>query len=95
MKAASRFAPSSSPSLIALPAVMQMTGHCRAGVYKAILAQLLPRPVKVGRASRWPEDEVLAVRAAMLRGDDDGSRRALVRQLQARRGGPHMSLVSP
>lgn len=94
MKAAPRFAPSSSPSLLALPAVMQITGHCRSGVYKAIKAQLLPHPVKVGRASRWPEHEVLAVRAAIVRGDDEGARRALVRQLQARRGGQRLAVVS-
>jgi prophage regulatory protein len=80
-------------ALIPLPQVMTITGYGRSAVYAAVRKNVLPHPVKVGRASRWPEDEVLAVRAAILRGDDEGARRALVRQLQARRGKPHLALV--
>ena len=81
------------PALVPLATVKQITGYGRSAVYKAMKAQLLPRPVKVGRASRWPEEELLAVREAMLRGDDEGAQRALVRQLQSRRGKPHLRLV--
>lgn len=79
--------------MLALDEVERITGYGRSALYAAMQAQLLPRPVKLGRSSRWPEDEVQAVRAAILRGDDDGARRALVRQLQARRGRPHLALV--
>jgi prophage regulatory protein len=91
---AARFEFACAAQLIALPEVMRLTGYCRTGVYKAMLAQLLPRPVKLGRASRWPRDEVLALHESLLRGDDDGARRALVRQLQARRGGPMLTIVN-
>lgn len=49
--------------------------------------------MKLGRASRWPEHEVLAVQAAIVRGDDEGMRRALVRQLRAQRGGPMLTVL--
>lgn len=83
-----------SPALVPLATVKQLTGYGRSAVYVAMRAQLLPRPVKVGRASRWPEEELLALRAAILRGDDEGTRRALVRQLHARRGGPRLALLT-
>jgi prophage regulatory protein len=86
MRAARFEAAGSGESLLPLADVLRLTGHCRTAAYTSMMAGLLPRPVKIGRASRWPEDEVLAVRAALLRGDDDSSRRALVRQLQANRG---------
>ena len=87
------FEPVASPALVPLASVKQITGYGRSAIYKAINAQLLTRPVKVGRTSRWPQEELLLLRQAILRGDDEGARRALVRQLQARRGAPVMSLV--
>lgn len=87
------FEPATGPALVPLAIVKQITGYGRSAVYAAMAAQLLPRPVKVGRASRWPEEELLALRAAILRGDDEGARRALVRQLHARRGKPVLQLL--
>ncbi len=94
MSAAERFEPLTAPPLLALPEVLQLTGYGRSALYEAVLEQLMPRPVKVGRASRWPLDEVVAVRAALLRDDDESARRALVRQLHARRcGGTRLALA--
>jgi prophage regulatory protein len=90
---AARFEATAGPALVPLPVVMQITGYGRSMVYEAMAEQLLPRPVKLGRASRWPEHEVLAVHAAIVRGDDEGARRALVRQLRAQRGAHSLHLV--
>lgn len=80
--------PAGAPALLALPAVLRATGYGRSTAYAAMRAQLLPLPVKIGRSSRWPEDEVQAVAAAIRRGDDEDARRSLVRGLRARRHGP-------
>jgi prophage regulatory protein len=93
MSAAAGFQPAASSALVPLATMKQITGYGRSAAYQAMQAQLLPRPIKVGRASRWPEEELLALREAILRGDDEGARRALVRQLQARRGKPSLTLV--
>jgi prophage regulatory protein len=93
MSAVVGFQPATGSALVPLAGVKQITGYGRSAIYQAMQAQLLTRPIKVGRASRWPEEELLALREAMLRGDDEGARRALVRQLQARRGRPHLALV--
>jgi len=93
MSAAPRFEAVAGPALIPLPAVMKITGYGRSMVYEAMLEQMLPRPVKLGRASRWLEHEVLALHAAIVRGDDESMRRALVRQLHAQRGGHALRLV--
>jgi prophage regulatory protein len=45
--------------LLRLPAVKIATGLGRASIYKAIAERSFPRPVKLGRASAWPESEVL------------------------------------
>ena len=49
--------------LLRLPAVRAMTGLARTSIYRAIAAPAtrgggFPRPVKLGRASAWPEAEV-------------------------------------
>lgn len=48
--------------LLRLPIVLHMTGLARSSLYKAIGAASsndgFPRPVKLGRASAWPESEV-------------------------------------
>ena len=85
--------PARTQALVALGAVEKITGLSKSGVYRAIREQLLTPPVKLGRASRWPELEVLAVQAAMLRGDDLGARQALVRQLRVQRGAAPLTLL--
>jgi prophage regulatory protein len=80
-------------AMFSLADLLRATGYCRSAAYAAMQDQLLTRPVKVGRASRWPEPEVRAMAAALLRGDDEASRRALVRQLRALRGAPLLACV--
>jgi predicted DNA-binding transcriptional regulator AlpA len=79
--------------MVSLRYVLLTTGYGRSSAYKAMADGLLPRPVKVGRNSRWPLHEVVSVHDAMTRGDDKGALRALVRQLRNQRGGAHLSLV--
>jgi predicted DNA-binding transcriptional regulator AlpA len=43
-----------------LPAVQELTGLARATIYKAVVQRNFPKPVKLGRASAWPEAEVRA-----------------------------------
>ena len=81
-------------AMLSLPEVLRVLGVGRSVAYALMLAGLLPRPVKLGRASRWPADEVLALKAAMLRDDDEGSRRALVRALTLRRRGASLALAN-
>lgn len=80
-------------AMVELPELLRATGYGRSAAYAAMQAQLITRPVKVGRASRWPEHEVQAMAAAILRGDDEASRRALVRQLRQARGTAALQLV--
>jgi prophage regulatory protein len=93
VSAVPRFGAASSQAMIALPRALSITGYGRSTFYAAMLAGLMPRPVKLGRKSVWPEDEIQALRAAVVRGDDDGARRALVRQLHVRRGLPRLRAV--
>ena len=79
--------------LVRLPVLLDATGYSRSGAYQAIRAQLLPAPVKLGRASRWPGEEVQALAAAIKRGAADSERRALVRALAIRRSGPQLGLA--
>nr|WP_206761105.1 AlpA family phage regulatory protein [Tabrizicola soli] len=44
--------------MLRLPVVQDLTGLGRASIYKAIVERAFPKPVKLGRASAWPESEV-------------------------------------
>jgi prophage regulatory protein len=44
--------------LISLPEVMRKTASCRASVYKRVASGQFPRPVKIGRSTRWLEAEI-------------------------------------
>jgi len=71
--------------LVRLAEAMGRTGLGRSAFYAAISASLLPQPVKIGRSSAWPEHELDAVVAAMIRGESRDALRGLVRQLHAER----------
>lgn len=47
-----------SMKLVRLPEVMKLTGLARPTIYRAIQKGQFPAPVKLGRASAWPEHEV-------------------------------------
>lgn len=53
-------APAYSGRLLRLPVVQELTGLARATIYKAVVQRSFPKPVKLGRASAWPEVEVRA-----------------------------------
>jgi len=42
-----------------LPAVSDRTGASKSTIYAAIAAGTFPKPVKVGRASRWRLSEII------------------------------------
>ncbi|GGD44719.1 helix-turn-helix transcriptional regulator [Sinisalibacter lacisalsi] len=44
--------------LLPLHAVVDATGYQRATIYRKITQGAFPPPVKIGRASRWPESEI-------------------------------------
>ncbi|MFC3086348.1 helix-turn-helix transcriptional regulator [Tabrizicola soli] len=50
--------PANCDRLLRLPVVQDLTGLGRASIYKAIVERAFPKPVKLGRASAWPESEV-------------------------------------
>jgi len=71
--------------LIRLP---EVTGAMAQGVtqtYADIKSGLLPPPVKRGRSSMWPEDEIALVNAARIAGKSDDEIRRLVAFLVAAR----------
>ncbi len=71
--------------LVRLAESMARTGLGRSAFYAAISDGILTKPVKLGRASAWPEHELNAVVAAMIRGESDDAMRDLVQRLHAER----------
>jgi len=71
--------------LVRLAEGMGRTGLGRSAFYAAISDGLLPKPVKIGRSSAWPEHELDALVAAMIRGESRDALRGLVQQLHAER----------
>ena len=72
--------------LVRLAESMARTGLGRSAFYGAISDGILPKPVKLGRASAWPEHELNSVVAAMIRGESHDALRDLVQQLHDERG---------
>lgn len=52
--------------LIRVTDVCEIVGLKRAAIYQRIARGDFPPPVKIGRASRWPEEQVLAWRKAAV-----------------------------
>lgn len=53
--------------LIRLSEVIEIVGLCRSAIYQRMNAGSFPKLVKLGRASRWHEDEVRAWVGALKR----------------------------
>lgn len=53
-------------SLIDLPAVKEITSLSRSTIYAKIKQRSFPAPAKIGRASRWSRNEVMAWISAQL-----------------------------
>ncbi|EGV19074.1 helix-turn-helix transcriptional regulator [Thiocapsa marina] len=72
--------------VLRLRTVLERTGYSRSGLYARIAAGLFPRPIALGaRASAWPEHEIDAVIAALIRTIDDEDLRTLVDGLHTQR----------
>lgn len=72
--------------LIRLPDVIAATGMGKGTIYKRIRAGLFPKPITFGeRFAAWPESEVAAMNAALIRGDSEEKLSALVKQLEKQR----------
>lgn len=74
-----------SHHLLRLPAVVERVGLKRAAIYNHIEAGLLPRPVKLGRVSAWPSEEIARIVNARIAGKSDADIRELVRVLVSAR----------
>jgi prophage regulatory protein len=71
--------------LVRLAESMARTGLGRSAFYAAISDGVLPKPIKLGRASAWPEHELNSVVAAMIRGESQDALRDLVQRLHDER----------
>ena len=71
--------------LLRLTNVLDKRGIKRAQHYADIKCGLYPPPVKLGRASAWPEYEIDELLQAQIAGADKSRRRALVLRLVAER----------
>lgn len=72
--------------LLSLPAVSaKRRNEARSTIYQRVSQGLLTEPVKLGRSSAWPEDEIEAINAAIIAGASNDELRQLVRKLHADR----------
>lgn len=71
--------------LLPFPQVQGRTNDCKAQTYALINNGLFPPPVKIGRKSVWPENEVEAVVAARIAGASVDELRQLIENLVAQR----------
>lgn len=52
--------PATPERFLRLPELKRVVGLCGAQIYTLIQRGSFPKPAKIGRASAWPESEVLA-----------------------------------
>lgn len=71
--------------LLRLPNVLDCRGLKRAQHYADIKQGLCTPPVKLGRASAWPEHEIDELVRAQIAGADESRRRKLVLRLLVER----------
>ena len=67
------------------PRVLQVTGKKHAKFQKEISEGLFVPPVKDGRSSTWPSNEVAAINAARIAGKSEDEIRVLVANLVSAR----------
>lgn len=58
LEASNRNHPVRADSLWRLPTVMDRVGMRRTAIYALIKVRKFPSPVKIGRASRWVDEEI-------------------------------------
>lgn len=68
-----------------IASAMSQTGLRSSAFYEQIAEGLVTKPVKVGRASRWPRSEIQAIVAARIAGKSKAEIRMLVVELHAKR----------
>lgn len=72
-------------TMLKMTAVKGETSMARPTIYRDIKRGTFPKPVKIGRASAWPEREVQAIIAARIAGQSDDEIKALVADLEQQR----------
>ena len=65
--------------------VLKKIGFSRSNFYRMVGAGLFPKPVKIGKASLWVEEEIDAVLKAYVAGLDEQKIKALVLKLEYER----------
>ncbi len=83
-------APSPSPvtydRLLRLPEVTSICGVSRSTIFLRIAQRLFPSPIRLGqRMVAWRESEIVALKAAQVRGVPEGEMRELVGMLEVAR----------
>jgi prophage regulatory protein len=71
--------------LLKLPQLRECLGQGTTSLYDEIKEELLTPPIKLGRSSLWPEQEIKEIQKAMIAGKSDDERRELVKRLVAAR----------
>lgn len=71
--------------LIRLPQTLDLQGISKSVLYANIQQGLMTPPVKIGNSSAWPEQEVLAINAALIAGKSKDKIKELVKKLIANR----------
>jgi prophage regulatory protein len=73
-------------TILRIPAVKSESGLSRSTIYLWISQGLWTKPVSLGaRAVGWPSDEVEAINAARIAGNNDDEIRVVVAKLEAAR----------
>ena len=84
-----------SSNLISRKQVEVKSGYSCASIYNKMKEGLFPKPVKIGFASRWVEDEVDAFNRARIAGWSDSEIRRLIRAFETSRVENAPSLQPP
>ena len=72
--------------LLRLPCVLELRGKSRSAHYEDIQKGLMTPPVRLGgRSVAWPEDEIIAINAALIAGKSESEIKELVKKLIADR----------
>lgn len=71
--------------LLKLPQLRECFGQGTTSVYDEIKQELITPPIKLGRSSAWPEQEIAEIQRAIIAGMPEDERRQLVKRLVAAR----------
>ncbi len=64
--------PAAPERLLRLPATLDRVGLCRTAWLDLVREGQAPRPIKIGRASAWPESEITAWLRERIRASREG-----------------------